>query len=98
MLDTATMSDGDESKVALSSESWDRSTARLISDSGLPARLRRDQALAQRVQPRGQRFALEGHAARRPVRPLAGDDGHGELMGETKTSYPRYAQRLPDTD
>jgi hypothetical protein len=98
VLDLVTMSDRDEGRVAPSSESWTRSTERLVLDPGLPAHARRDQALALRAQPRGHELALEGGTARSAARwPATGPGGHRQLTSETTAlAHPTYAQGSQD--
>jgi hypothetical protein len=75
-MHAVTMSDLDGEKVAMSSESRDGQAVRLISDSGLPARVRWDQAHALRARPRNLPTALEASTAgSRAAPPVASDGG-----------------------
>jgi hypothetical protein len=83
-------------KVAMSSESWQLATPRLISDSGLLAPVRRDQAHALRAQPRSHKLALENRAARRrTARPVRDPEEQGKAT--TKPRRQRNARREQDS-
>jgi hypothetical protein len=75
-----------ETVGATSPESRGGHAARLISDSGMPALARWDQALVLRAQPCSQPSALVMSQARRPAAPPLGRVEHIDLLAAAPTT------------